>query len=102
MNNITIKLQVPMDKSLRDAIEKHARKLGFNSVQDFTRVMFATVVNDNLTFSLQSSSERIERLSPAAEARYARALKALPRQLKSGEAKAFANVDDFLADLKQS
>ena len=47
--------------------------MGFSSVQDFTRVMYATVVNRNLQFNLGNAGE--ERLSPAAKARYAKQLK---------------------------
>ncbi len=70
MSNMTVKLQIPLDKSLRDAVAKHARQLGFNSVQDFTRVMYSTVVRNKMDFSLSIS----ERLSPAAEARYEKML----------------------------
>ena len=98
MSKATVKLQIPLDKTLRDQVEKHARKMGFSSVQDFTRVMYSTVIRENLRLSLTPEIE--EYLSPQAEARYKRQLADLPRQLKTGEAKSFDNVEDFLADLK--
>ena len=96
MSNTTVKLQIPLEKSLRDKVEKHARAQGFSSVQDFTRVMYQTAINKNLEFTLV---EREEHLSPEAETRYSKQLADLPRQLKTGEAKRFNNVEDFLADL---
>ncbi len=37
----TIKLQVPIDKSLKERSLKRAKSLGFNSLQDLTRVLLA-------------------------------------------------------------
>ena len=56
MSNSTVKLQVPLDKSLRDRVAKHARKQGFSSIQDFTRVLFNTVLENNLRFTLVDES----------------------------------------------
>lgn len=95
MNDSIVKLQVPLKKSLRDRVEKHARELGFSSLQDFTRVLYATVVRENLSFNLS----REERLSSAAEARYIEQLKSLPNSLATGDAKTYDNAEDFLADL---
>ena len=97
MSKDTVKLQIPLERSLRDKVAKHARSQGFSSIQDFTRVLFSTAVEDNLRFRLDRGETY---LSPEAEARYARQLADLPRQLKTGEAKSFDNVEDFLADLK--
>ena len=98
MSNPTIKLQIPLDKALRDKVAKHARDQGFSSIQDFTRVMYSALVRDKLKVSLKSEDEPY--LSPEAKVRYAKQLADLPRQLKTGEAKSFDNVEDFLADLK--
>ena len=96
MRNTTVKLQIPLDKSLRDAVDKHARQLGFSSVQDFTRVMYSTVISDNLKFSLSNSEERI---SPAAEARYEQMLVEHVADKKASKVKTYTDIDDFLADL---
>lgn len=97
MNKVTVKLQIPLDKALRDKVEKHARNQGFSSVQDFTRVMYSAVVQDNLRFSLRN--DQLERLSPAAEARYTRQLKEYEQDKKTGKVKSFDNVEDALAYL---
>ena len=99
MNNITVKLQIPLDKSLRDKVEKHARAQGFSSLQDFTRVMYSAVVRNNTQFNLTNIDETY--LSPEAEARYAKQLEEHERDKKAGKVKSFDNVEDFLADLKK-
>lgn len=93
MNKTTVKLQIPLDKSLKDKIEKHAHAMGFGSVQDFTRVMYATVVQTNMQFSLTDNTQR---LSPAAEARYAKQLQQFKADRKAGKVKSFDNVDEAL------
>ena len=100
MSNMNVKLQIPLDKSLRDKVEKHAREMGFSSVQDFTRVMYSTVVRDGLQFSLTGDRVDEEYLSPEAEARYAKQLDEHEKDRKAGRVKSFDNVEDFLADLK--
>ena len=96
MSNTTVKLQIPLDKSLRDAIDKHARQLGFSSVQDFTRVMYSTVISDNVKFSLSNNEEYI---TPVAEARYEKMLAEHVVDKKAGKVKTYTDIDDFLADL---
>ncbi|HVC36026.1 MAG TPA: hypothetical protein VNE40_01080 [Candidatus Dormibacteraeota bacterium] len=96
MSNTIVKLQIPLDKSLRDAVDKHARQLGFSSVQDFTRVMYSTVVSDKLKFSLSNNAEHI---SPVAEARYEKMLAEHVVDKKTGKVKTYTGIDDFLADL---
>ena len=98
MNNTTVKLQIPLDKSLRDQVEKHARAMGFSSVQDFTRVMYSTIVSNKMRFNLTASNE--ERLSPEAEARYTKQLAEHEKDRAAGKVKSFDNVEDFLAELK--
>ena len=88
MSNTTVKVQIPLDKSLRDAIDKHARQLGFSSVQDFTRVMYSAVVRDKLKFSLKGSEE----LSPAAETRYEKMTNLVYIEQALDEADAYADT----------
>ena len=97
MGDATVKLQIPLDKALRDKVEKHARDQGFSSIQDFTRVMYSTLVRENMRLSLTNG--QAEYLSPAAEARYAKQLEAYERDKKAGKVKSFANPDDALAYL---
>lgn len=96
MSNTKVKLQIPLDKTLRDAIDKHAHALGFSSVQDFTRVMYSAVIRDNTGFSLSVAEER---LSPAAETRYKKMLKEHEADAKAGKVKTYTDVESFLDDL---
>lgn len=93
MNDTTVKLQIPLNKSLRDKIEKHARSLGFSSVQDFTRVMYSTVLENNMRLSF---SDPEERLSPEAEARYMKQLERHEIDRKAGKVQSFDNPEDAL------
>lgn len=71
--------------------------MGFSSLQDFTRVMYSTVVHDNVQFSL--SREKEGHLSPAAEARYTKQLEEYEADLKAGKVKSFDVPEDALAYL---
>lgn len=97
MSNTTVKLQIPLDKTLRDRVAKLARAQGFSSIQDYTRVLFSTAVDQDMRFSL--TPRRNEHLSPKAEARYKRMLAGYEKDKKAGRIKSFDNIDDFLADL---
>ncbi len=99
MSDSTVKLQIPLDKTLRDRVEKHAKSMGFSSVQDFTRVMYSTVLNNNLQFNLTNSDER--KLSPEAEARYMKQLEGFEKDLKAGKVKTYTDPEEFLADLRE-
>jgi len=94
MNNPTVKLQIPLNKSLRDQVAKHAQAQGFSSIQDFTRVMYTTLIRQNTQINLVSHNE--ERLSPAAEARYARQLNQYEKDKKAGQVESFDDVEDAL------
>lgn len=97
MNTSTVKLQIPLDKALKDRVEKHARAMGFSSLQDFTRVMFATVVNTNTQFTLTSSVDVV--MTPLAEARYSQQLKDHQAARTAGKVPSFTNSVDALAYL---
>ena len=68
--------------------------MGFSSVQDFTRVMYSTVINNNLQFNLTNSDE--QKLSPEAEARYIKQLEEFEKDKKAGKVQSFDNPDDAL------
>jgi hypothetical protein len=97
MSSTTVKLQIPLDKSLRDGVEKHAKSMGFSSVQDFTRVMYSTILNNNMQFNL--TDNRAEHISPRAEARYMKQLKQHEDSRKAGDVKTYTTIDEFMADL---
>lgn len=95
MSTSTVKLQIPLDKSLRDAITTHAHELGFSSVQDFTRVLYSTVVRNDMQLNLAVS----ERVSPSAASRYKKMLTEHAANTKAGKVKTYGGIDSFLADL---
>ena len=96
MSNTKVKLQIPLDKTLRDAINEHAHELGFSSVQDFTRVMYSAVLRDNMGFNLSGAEPQ---LSPAAGARYKKMLKEHQADVKAGKVKTYTDAESFLDDL---
>ncbi|MGI9028199.1 MAG: hypothetical protein ACR2FM_05180 [Candidatus Saccharimonadales bacterium] len=61
-NGIYVKVQVPISKELRDQVDEYARQQGFNSIQDFTRVIYRTVINDQLRFYLAPQSYKASKL----------------------------------------
>jgi len=89
-----------MDKTLRDRVARHAKSQGFSSIQDYTRVLYSTAVEQDLRFSLRYHDETY--LSPEAEARYAKQLEEHEVDRKAGKVKSFDSVEDFLADLKRA
>lgn len=97
MSNTTVKLQIPLDKSLRDRVARHAHELGFSSVQDFTRVMYTTMINDNLRLGL--SVKRNEYVSPKEAARLDKLAEEALRDHKTGKLTKFDSVDEFLNNL---
>ena len=97
MNETTVKLQIPLNKSLRDRVAKHAHSMGFSSVQDFTRVLYATVVRQKLQLGIEQ-----ETLSPQAAKRYDRMVREHEADRKAGKVKSYTDVEEFLADLKRS
>ncbi len=54
-----IKVQISIDRELRDKIEDHAQQLGFGSIQHFTKVLYKTVINENSRFNLLSPTNQI-------------------------------------------
>ena len=63
---MTIKLQVPIDKEVRDALEQRARSLGFDLAQAYIRV-WAKAEADGRTLDFNG---RIVSISPEANGRY--------------------------------
>lgn len=92
MSNKTI-LQVPIDVNLRDQASSAAEDLGFSSLQETIRVFLKKLASKSITVSF----EETEKLSPAAEKRYARMIK----EVESGKVKtmSFDNVDDLMKHL---
>ena len=90
----TVKLQVPIDKEIRDEWERYARQNGFDSLQAYIRFLAKADV-DGRRVNLEESV----RLSPAAEVRYAKEIAELDEQRRQGKVKSYRNVDDLMQDL---
>lgn len=93
MSNNTIKLQVPMDKEVREALEKKARGLGFDSAQAYIRVWAkAETEGRQITFGeddwgqpSDAAAERLNRWSVEAKS-----------DLKAGKLKSFDDPREAL------
>jgi hypothetical protein len=90
----TVKLQVPIDKEVRDKWEEFAQRNGFDSLQAYIRFLAKADV-DGRRVNLEESV----RLSPEAEARYAKEISEHENLRRQGKVKSFDNVDDFMRDL---
>lgn len=90
----TVKLQVPIDKEVRDQWERYAHRNGFDSLQAYIRFLAKADV-DGRRVNLEESV----RLSPAAEARYAKEIVEHEELRKQGKVKNFDKVSDFMRDL---
>lgn len=90
----TVKLQVPIDKKVRDEWERYAHRNGFDSLQAYIRFLAKADVDGR-----RVNFEESVRLSPAAEARYAKEIAELEEERREGKVKSYDNVDDFMRDL---
>lgn len=92
---MTTKLQVPMDKDVRDGLERRAKALGFDSAQAYIRVWAkAEIEGRSVDFGTPSVA-----LSPAAAKRYAGMVRELEAEKASGTAQEFNSVADLMQDL---
>ncbi len=89
------KLQIPIDKDVREALERRALSLGFDSVQAYIRV-WAKAEADGRTLDFDG---RTVTLSPEADERYRRMVAELEAEKKAGNVKTFKTVDEFMEDL---
>jgi hypothetical protein len=90
----TIKLQVPIDKDVRDAWEGFARRNGFDSLQAYIRFLAKADI-DGRKVNLEESV----RLSPAAEARYTQEIEEHARLRDAGKVKGYTATSDLMRDL---
>jgi hypothetical protein len=98
MSDQTVKLQVPMDKDVRDAFEKRATALGFDSAQAYIRFWAkAEVDGRKVDLNVDAWGEP----SPEAAARLNRDAEEAMRNLKAGKLKSFDNADDMMRYLNQ-
>ncbi len=90
----TIKLQVPLDKDVRDRWENYAHRNGVDSLQAYIRFLAKADI-DGRRINLEESV----RLSPEAEARYAKEIAELEEDRRQGKVKSYDSVDEFMRDL---
>lgn len=92
---MTTKLQIPIDQDVREALERRARSLGFDSAQAYIRV-WAKAEADGRKLDFDGKAVV---LSPEANARYEQMIVELDEEKKSGKVKEFTSVEDFMKDL---
>ena len=92
----TIKLQVPIDKNIREGLEKRAKELGFDSAQAYIRV-WAKAETEGRKLDFDS---RAVVLSPEANQRYEQMAQELDQEKQAGKAEIFDSVEDFMKDLR--
>jgi hypothetical protein len=90
----TVKLQVPIDKDVRDDWEIFAQRNGFDSLQSYIRFLAKADI-DGRRVNLEESV----RLTPEAEARYAQQIAENDELRRQGKLKSYDNVDEFMKDL---
>jgi predicted DsbA family dithiol-disulfide isomerase len=94
MNTTIIKLQVPMNKTLRDDLAARATELGFDSAQALLRYMAKAVADRRqVTFGADDWGEP----SPAAAVR----LNKWAKEARQGKnvSRTYVSVEDFMKDL---
>ncbi len=90
----TVKLQVPLDKDVRDQWENYAHRNGFDSLQAYIRFLAKADI-DGRRVNLEESV----RLSPEAEARYTKEIAEHEKKRRQGKVKEYHSVDDLMRDL---
>lgn len=92
----TTKLQIPIDQDVREALERRARSLGFDSAQAYIRVWAkAEAEGRKLDFDSKAVT-----LSPEANARYEQMIAELDKEKQLGKVKEYTSADDFMRDLR--
>ncbi len=90
-------LQVPMSKELKEEAQKASSDLGFSSLQETIRVLLSKLSKRELTLTVQE--ERVVKLSPKAEKRYAK----IEKDMKEGKNVYHASdVDDLIRQLESA
>ncbi len=92
-----VKLQVPMDKSLRDALAERAKVLGFDSTQAFIRFLAKAEVDGR---KVVFGDEEWPEPSTQAAARINLEAKQALKDHQAGRLKTYNSADDLLQDLK--
>ncbi len=93
--SIQVKLQVPIDKNVRDKLQLRATKLGFDSIQAYIR-FWAKAETDGRIFDLGDDDWR----EPSNAA--AKRLNRWAEEAKQGEnvSKSYHSVEEFMKNLR--
>lgn len=84
-----------MDSKVKEALEKKARNLGFDSAQAYIRV-WAKAEVEGRKLDLDSNAVT---LSSESASRYDKMSEDLEEQIRKGEVKEYATTEDFMKDL---
>ena len=87
----TVKLQVPIEKDVRDKWESYARRNGFDSLQAYIRFLAKADI-DGRRVNLEESIS----LSPTAEARYAKEIGEYEATHREGLTRNFQPIDELI------
>lgn len=92
----TVKIQLPIDKDVRDALAKRAEDLGFDSIQAYIRYWAkAEVDGRRVDHDVDDWGEP----SPEAVARIEASIAEIEAERKAATLKTFSNVEDALGHL---
>lgn len=100
MNTTIVKLQLPINSQLRDALASKAAQLGFDSSQALLRYMAKAVVDDRRVTFGENDSDDWGEPSSEALARYERMSAEIEQERAAGTLKSFSTVEEFMADLR--
>ncbi len=90
-----VNLQIPISLELKEKMEKIAQKKGFSTLQEYLRVYMTGAVE-----GVEDIDEWV--LSDERFEEYERNRIELAKDIKSGKAKVYEDVDEFLQALKTS
>ncbi len=92
----SVKLQVPIDKLVRDKLEVRAKDLGFDSAQAYVRFWAkAETENRHVDFGYDSWGEPTD----VAAARLNKAAKQAKKDLKDGKLKTYSTIEEMTEHL---
>jgi hypothetical protein len=94
---MVVKLQIPIDKDIRDRLQKRAESLGFDSVQAYIRFWAKAEVDGR---QVDMGEDDWGEPSPAAISRWEKQLKEIEVERKNGTLQSFSTVEEFMKDLK--
>lgn len=92
----TVKIQLPIDKDVRDALAKRAEDLGFDSIQAYIRYWAKAEVDGR---RVDHDADDWGEPSPEAVARIEASVAEVEAERKAGTLKTFSNVEDALDHL---